>query len=236
MSQVSVVLPTPTRKRTRTASSTGRVVKKKRSPYDRIPKAMIGKGFPEKITCALRYFDYKTPTAASNALAFYHYKANGLYDPDTTGIGHQPLGFDQFTPIYNHYVVLGARIKATFTYRDEVGDVVHPIMCGIYDDDDGSNSLTYSSIVEGGDRRKYNFLTSNNDKLEVYSKWTSTRTFGNAPVSDPSQRGSASADPSETHQWCIWYYNLGNSSHVINVAVDIEYSVVWFEKKDLAGS
>lgn len=236
MSQVTVVQPSTTRKRSRSAGPSGRVVKKKRSPYDRLPRAVIGKGFPEKLTTTLRYFDFKVPSAGATTLSGYHFKANGLYDPDTTGIGHQPLGFDQFTPIYNHFVVLGARIKATFTYRDEAGDVVHPIMCGIYDDDDGTNSLTYSSVAEGTDRRKYNFLTTNNDKLEVYSKWTSTRTFGNAPVSDPSQRGSASADPTETHQWYVWYYNLGNVAMTINVAVDIEYSVVFFEKKDLAGS
>lgn len=234
-SQVTVVTGKRARRTSTTAMGT-RPTKKKRSPYARLNKAMIGKGFPEKIATTLRYYDYKTPSASATTLAGYHFKANGIYDPDTTGIGHQPLGFDQYTPIYNHWVVIGARLKATFTYRDDVGDTVHPIMVGIYDDDDGTNALTYSSVVEGTDRRKYNYLTTNNDRVDVYSRWRSVKTFGNAPLSDPSQRGSTTADPSETHQWYVWYYNQGNTANTINVSVDIEYSVVFFEKKDLAGS
>ena len=36
-------------------------------------------------------------------------------DPNHTGVGHQPLYFDQLMTIYNHYIVIGAKITVKFT-------------------------------------------------------------------------------------------------------------------------
>lgn len=229
------VQATPSRKRTR-PSMTKSSKKPRGASYRRFSRAALGKGFPDKITTTMRYFEFQPYTATATTVVGYHYKANGIYDPSTTGVGHQPLGYDQFTPIYNHWVVTGARLKATFTYRDENADVVHPILCGIYDDDDGSNSLSYSALAEGSDRNKLAVLTTNADRVVLYSSWKNAKTFGPATVSDPSQRGSAAADPTETHQWCLWVYNVGNTSHTVNVVYDIEYQVTWFERKDLVSS
>lgn len=41
--------------------------------------------------------------------AIYSFRLNSLYDPNYTGAGHQPIGFDQLTPIFNSYTVIGAR-------------------------------------------------------------------------------------------------------------------------------
>lgn len=235
MSSQVVVSTAPSRKRTRAPAT--KSSKKSRGPsYRRFARAALGKGFPEKLTTTLRYFDFKIPTATATTVVGFPFKANGLYDPDSSTGGHQPLGYDQFTPIYNHWVVTASRIKVTYMYRDEVDDTVHPIICGIYDDDDASNSLSYSALVEGTDASKVNYLTTNNDKVVLYSRWKNAKTFGPATLSDPSQRGSTSADPSETHQWFAWFYNLGNTDRILNVTYEIEYQVTFFERKDLAGS
>lgn len=44
------------------------------------------------------------------------FSLNGLYDPDITNVGHQVLGFDQMVgSMYNHYTVIGAKIKVWLT-------------------------------------------------------------------------------------------------------------------------
>lgn len=35
---------------------------------------------------------------------------NSLYDPDQTGVGNQPMGFDEFATLYQRYRVLGAKV------------------------------------------------------------------------------------------------------------------------------
>nr|QXP07587.1 MAG: putative capsid protein [Arizlama virus] len=47
--------------------------------------------------------------------AAYQYISNALYDPNYTGGGHQPLGFDQWAAFYNKYRVYGMKYTITFT-------------------------------------------------------------------------------------------------------------------------
>jgi len=42
-----------------------------------------------------------------SALSQYRFRLNGLFDPNLTGGGHQPHGFDQLATIYNRYRVIG---------------------------------------------------------------------------------------------------------------------------------
>jgi len=44
----------------------------------------------------------------------YQYNLNSLFDPNRTGTGHQPLGFDQWATFYNRYVVTGVYFKVSF--------------------------------------------------------------------------------------------------------------------------
>ncbi len=43
------------------------------------------------------------------------FRINGMFDPDFTGVGHQPYGFDQLALIYKKYKVNGVLFDITFT-------------------------------------------------------------------------------------------------------------------------
>ncbi len=45
----------------------------------------------------------------------YVFRLNSLYDPDLTGTGHQPYGFDQFAALYSRYKVDRVHIDVLFT-------------------------------------------------------------------------------------------------------------------------
>jgi len=55
----------------------------------------------------------KLQLISSSGATHYNFRANSCYDPDYDGAGHQPMGFDQMALKYNHYQVLGSRIKVT---------------------------------------------------------------------------------------------------------------------------
>lgn len=42
------------------------------------------------------------------------FSVNSLFDPDRTGAGHQPRGFDQISLLFSKYIVVGAKISATY--------------------------------------------------------------------------------------------------------------------------
>lgn len=61
----------------------------------------------------LRYADLITLNGTVNTPANRVYKLNSPYDPDHTGVGSQPAGFDQWMALYNKCTVIGAKIKLT---------------------------------------------------------------------------------------------------------------------------
>lgn len=54
-----------------------------------------------------------TITCTTGALSRYEFIANGLYDPNFTGTGHQPYGFDQLIALYSYAVVHGCKSRVT---------------------------------------------------------------------------------------------------------------------------
>lgn len=43
------------------------------------------------------------------------FRANSLFDPDFTGVGAQPLGFDQWSTLYSTYRVISCKYEVTFS-------------------------------------------------------------------------------------------------------------------------
>lgn len=44
---------------------------------------------------------------------YYQFRANSVYDPNLTGVGHQPMGHDQLAALYDKYRVYNAKIVLT---------------------------------------------------------------------------------------------------------------------------
>lgn len=60
----------------------------------------------------LKYVSEKLSiVCTSGADNYYLFNANSIYDPDRTGTGHQPLGYDQWQNFYSHYRVLSSKIS-----------------------------------------------------------------------------------------------------------------------------
>lgn len=70
--------------------------------------------FAAKTRRRLRYSSNFTLASASGVVSSYVLAANGMFDPDVTGTGHQPMGFDQMMLSYEHYTVISARLTCTF--------------------------------------------------------------------------------------------------------------------------
>lgn len=68
--------------------------------------------FSQRYICKMKYATQLTNTGPSGSgWATYRFNLNSIYDPDQTGIGHQPYGHDTLSTLYNRYRV----IKCTYT-------------------------------------------------------------------------------------------------------------------------
>jgi hypothetical protein len=70
-----------------------------------ISRSLTPIGFPPVFRMQHRYVQSSSITAAVGSLATQVYRTNSLFDPDLTGVGHQPYGFDQFKTYYATYLV-----------------------------------------------------------------------------------------------------------------------------------
>lgn len=64
---------------------------------------------PDVMPLKLVYSDYRVLVASSNQ-AEYVYRANSVFDPDFTGVGGQPDGFDMWNDLYQNYRVVAVGI------------------------------------------------------------------------------------------------------------------------------
>lgn len=102
-------------KRKRTQSLFTRKYKAKHAPKSN-KLAPLG----NKVSSQLRYCQEVSISGGSfgNATTIV-FCVNGMYDPDITGIGHQPMGFDQLTGLYNRYCVYGCRYELELANTDQ---------------------------------------------------------------------------------------------------------------------
>lgn len=70
--------------------------------------------WPDVLAVKMIYNDVRAVTAVVNE-GVYTYRMNSVFDPDFTGVGGQPEGFDQLKALYSRYRVIALGVKVTAT-------------------------------------------------------------------------------------------------------------------------
>jgi hypothetical protein len=187
----------------------------------------------------LSYYDFGiSVTGAAGIVTNYFYSANGLYDPDITGTGHQPMGFDQLMLLYNQYSVIKSKISVT-TYSGTSSAV----RAGVYLSPDTTsitdpirlmeNGLIRSVVVEGLLAPGYIKTISTNCDVALYFG----RQTEDDVVVDKTLGGSAAANPTEQVYFAITHWNAFAASTYTNyMDVVVEYDAVFWEPRKLTVS
>lgn len=75
---------------------------------DRVPDYvhhLPGLGIPDRLFANLAYDQNALSLVNASTSGTYLFSGNSCFDPDTSGIGHQPMYFDQLNQLYNRYRV-----------------------------------------------------------------------------------------------------------------------------------
>lgn len=201
------------------------------------PKSIVdfGTNFPMRVKIKQTYTDTVTMNSPVGALAHYTMSLNGLYDPNITAGGHQPLYFDQMMAIYNHYTVIAS--KMTIKIIPYEANTVPTSVCVWQNDDNAITSTSMTNIQELSGT-SFTLCGSQGDNYTTLNlKYSPKKVFGGSILGNANLKGSASANPPEQTYGVITIGSADNFT-TVNVIVQIimEYVTIYSELKDILSS
>ena len=207
--------------------------KKKYVRKRRLRSMGVPNGMPTQRLCKLRFANTGQLTSATGGLATASYCANGIFGCDITAApAGQPMGFDQWASLFNHYVVLGSRITVEWALPNQN----HLYVAGTYLNDD--NTLIYSKFADFKQARKgtQRVLVNQRNCVTTSSNFSAKKFFNVKDIKDNTDRlgGSITTNPSEQAVFVIYGQPMDGASNMsCRYLVTIDYIVAWSEPRDI---
>lgn len=190
--------------------------------------------FPLSRIVKLRYMSNQQDlVCTSGALATVNVIAN-----QPVFAGNYPYGWNEWSALYNHYVVLGSKITVYQFGQDDTNTSKIFGFMGCYLGDDATNYTDYATLIEN---RMGRFCRASSDSsLSKTGGYFSAKKFFNVKdVKDNLDRlgSSVSGAPSELANFKIWAQPINKtSSQTFYCNFLVEWIVSFSERKDVPAS
>lgn len=185
----------------------------------------------------LKYCHVGSLNAGAGTSATHLFRANDCFDPDLSGTGHQPMGFDQWMNFYNHCTVVGSRIRAVFSPQG-AGNSYNTIGT-IHVSDDSTTTASPVTLMERTGT-VWGHMSPQAAKGLTLTKYFSTKKFFNLTnVKDSDNlKGTHTTGPVDQAHYQVSVFNPdGVTDNLsVNITVEIEYICLLSERKDLLTS
>lgn len=217
-------------------SSSQRSITKKRKVGAKRSYITPSRNFPlpKEFVSNLRYVEAFSINPAIGTPSTYTFAANGLYDPNITGAGHQPMGFDQMTALYNHYEVIGAKISMTVVNSG----TVEGFNCGVKLDDNGTLTNIDLNTTWEEPLMSWRTVSSYFDTpVKIVQKFSQKSFFGDK-AGDRETWGDGASNPADIAYFicCIGPVTSTQDLSSLPCVVEIDFIVKWHEPKDFVSS
>lgn len=204
-------------------------------PIMPVPKH-IANQMSDYATYTLKYTELYPDVSLSGSVKWYkQFRPNSIFDPNYTDVGHQPLGRDLLAGVYQHYRVLKAEFRCSFSpagKRAADNIFVHSYIVG---DLVGTGQTVYPMSVEtlGECKRGRCWLVGPENTV---SSWDRTiypglldETIDTNGITDQAQQSMwtpVGANPAEEQYYTIMVNTNGaNEAAYFSVLVQINYTV-----------
>ncbi len=194
----------------------------------------------------MQYADhYNVSIGPASNMETHVFRANSVFDPDFTGVGHQPRGYDQVKDMYEEWHVVASKIKIRVFDRDEDGEPL-----GIAILPSATNALpttivSVKEILEDG-AAKWKIVNGKkssstmNTPVMLSHKMSVPKFLGqrNGYLNDDNAGHTAGTNPNEQVGWCVVLFSLKDLAtvHDVSFTADISYVVVATQPKVLISS
>lgn len=214
----------------------GKSRRPRRKPKARKNRLQVG--IPQSQLVKLRYNEAISITIpAAGACEAYVFSLNGMFDPNITGTGHQPRGFDNFMAMYDKYLVAGCKcslraINTSATTQNRVGMSIRTHY---------TPETAGRAYVENG-HTKYKWLApyvGGSNMATLASTWSAKKWFRKKNITDEYDlTGSSSSNPTSQVYLHIWADDGGFSTQTgtIKFILDIDYVVLFREPINVSES
>jgi hypothetical protein len=190
---------------------------------------------PDTIRVVLPFEDHLTLTSetTANLATVNSYRLNSIYDPDYTGAGHQPLGFDQYAALYGKYLVIGARWHVQYYHTGSTSVLL--ASCKPSSSSSAPSSAETLAELPGGGTSL--IPQSGGPITNLRGSWSAQKWFGTDPYNSDDFRSVVTDNP-----FAQVYLHAGigtitsHSAATIVVRVRIMYDVVFMAPQQLTAS
>lgn len=202
-------------------------------------------GFGTSKTVRMRYRDIITLDAGLAIPALYDFRANSVFDPDVALGGHQPMGFDQWATHYQHYTVIGSKIKVRPIANGGADSVTTPCYygCVLAAQSSSISGLSVSALLEqrlGRHGVAGNFRQQGTTTQPWVKQYFSARKFfrNRNPTGQSQLSAQVTTNPSELAHFLIWCGGIlaSDDPSLLHFEVEIDYITVFWEPKQLGPS
>lgn len=189
---------------------------------------------PDKLFCKLKYSQFFSLTSAGvNRQVF---RGNSLFDPDLTGIGHQPRGFDEWSALYTRYKVHASSIKITAVCVDSNVNVLNVVPA--VTSDLSVTAISWEDLTEMP-YAKYRYMAPGNVGVSrtIVSHFASTKSIRGEKILDDDYSALITTNPQKEWHWHVAVSQFDNVSNpAVSIICEIIYHCEFFRRKNLAAS
>lgn len=191
---------------------------------------------PDVMSVQLHYSRNGSLTGASPQSRVF--RGNSCFDPDFTGVGSQPLGFDQWSQFYRRYRVIASKIVVSSVTKSTEGTriAVAPL--------NTNTVITLPTTLQESNYCKQSRTTglSTGSSTSSVTNYISTAAIRGGPFDIVQYEADLSAlistNPTQQWYWHVMNYNVDGSITNIdtNINVDICYYVEFYDRETLSQS
>lgn len=213
-----------------------------RRPTANINRALTP--FAQRYITKMKYAEVRVVTGpALGGLTQYNFRLNSIFDPNLSGFGHQPYGYDQLADLYNRYRVF--RVDYAISALNTDGSTNYSVVAALPANEAVTVSGGVSELMENP-RAKY-ITQAPNAALKVLKGSVSLPSLVGRTkaqyLADDRYQSEFSTNPNESAVLNIIAGTMtgsggsgGSLTNVMNLSISLVYHVECFDVKYLIQS